>query len=734
MSEKISQLTASTGAVLTDLTETSQVAGMSFNTVKTTESQRLTLFNSLLSGATVYTHSTTPLVLTNPLPTVLNITLTSASTVQLPAINAQIPAWKGRNFFIYNGGSLSSNAPFQVVAQDGSTVISPRIEIGQMVLFFVQDDSTANGTYISTLIPNNYITRRIVNGGNFGTDIPISQFLYNVIEASSPSAFTASTIGVNNVNTGSNFFLKNNSTGAVTFTPTSPQTIDGAAVLTLNPNESAWILVGSTQFETISWSKVNTQGVANERITSLASDGFTLADVNLITGCGTISFTHSGAATCNIPLNATIPIPIGAKIRVYNATVALTFTVTAGVTVTPFLPSVVTGFYSYEFEKINTDIWLVTNYISSSTITIPALTGDVTTTGTTNVTTLATVATPGVIGTSQQFPQITVNAKGLITSYTNLYPAVSTRNSSLASETIASTDQNGMIVMGHSGGGTVTINSSILPVGSFFSVYNDFVKTAASVTVAAGAGVSILPANPTITSAYGLTLFQTDVDKWRIISCDQNNAKFTGGTVDNMAIGGATPSTAIFTTLRASSGINNTTIGATTPSTGAFTTLSASSGLDSTVIGGVTPSTVAATTMTATSILFGGSNQTSLSVCEFGSYATTFTWGSATSASVTINFFRIGRLVVIMVPSFSITNSSPQVSTVNANTNAATRLIPSATQIVAQDYQNPSGTIPGVGRYVFSSLGTIIIQGVNGTNISSSVGFVSEPTSFTFFV
>lgn len=207
-----------------------------------------------LNSAQSITHSDTALILTNPLNSITKITLNNADTVRLPAINNQSPAYKGKTFIIFNGGDISTDAPFQIVAQDGTTIIAPRVEIGEIAELYCLDDSTANGTFITSVYSaEGSITRRIINGGNVGTDIPVSFIQNCVIETSSAAAFTASAGGTNGINEGISFTIKNNSANNyATFQPTAPNTVDGSTVLILAPNEAAKILWNGVRFETIS--------------------------------------------------------------------------------------------------------------------------------------------------------------------------------------------------------------------------------------------------------------------------------------------------------------------------------------------------------------------------------------------------------------------------------------------------------------------------------------------------
>jgi hypothetical protein len=213
-----------------------------------------------LFNANTVSHSDSTLVLTNPLANLQIINLTNADTVQLPAINGQVPAWKGRAITVVNNGNPDSSSPFQIVAQDGATVIVPRLEIGESADLYVTDDSTANGIFICTIYSNERIVRRIINGGNIGTDIPVYLINNVVIETDTTADFTASEGGTNGITEGINWIFKNNSANALlTFTP-SADTIDGAASLTLNPGESAHILWNSVQFETIALSRMSPGG------------------------------------------------------------------------------------------------------------------------------------------------------------------------------------------------------------------------------------------------------------------------------------------------------------------------------------------------------------------------------------------------------------------------------------------------------------------------------------------
>ncbi len=209
---------------------------------------------ALLNSANVVTHANSTLVLTNPLADLQVITLNNADTVKLPDLSAQTPPWNGRSIRFKNAGTLGSDSAFKIVAHDGSTIVYQQVEIGQTVDISVKDDTSVNG-FVSNLIPNGYITRRIINGGNLGTDIPLWQFFNTVLETSLASNFTASLIGTNGIVSGVPWWFKNNSNGNLTFTPTSPNTIDGQPFLTLLPGEGAQGLCNGVQFETISLSQ-----------------------------------------------------------------------------------------------------------------------------------------------------------------------------------------------------------------------------------------------------------------------------------------------------------------------------------------------------------------------------------------------------------------------------------------------------------------------------------------------
>lgn len=127
-------------------------------------------------------------------------------------------------------------------------------------------------------------------------------------------------------------------------------------------------------------------------------------------------------------------------------------------------------------------------------------------------------------------------------------------------------------------------------------------------------------------------------------------------------------------------------------------------------------------------------NQTNLSVYEFGSYTSTFTWGTATSGTITIQFWRIGRSVTVFVPSFTITNSSTQTSQqCVANTNAPARLQPAAAIIVNTTLQNPTGTVVAT-RNVILTTGQILFQGPLAATITGAGNLSLDQTTFSYYV
>ena len=476
-------------------------SGTFFNTNLLSVASYLSLY---FFNASTFSASGTPLQLENPLPAVISIVLTSASQVSLPAMNAQVPPTKGRSYLIYNGGNPSTDSPFEITAQDTTTVVLPRLEIGETALLSVLDDSTANGTWLAEVIPDYYIETRIINGGNIGTTIAIDLVLGNVLETSTAAAFTASSIGTNGIVLGLNWWFKNNSSGNLTFTPNSPNLIDGNASLTLLPNQSAQIVCDGAKFSTISLSQ----------------------DYNL--------------------------------------------------------------------------------------------------------------------------------------------------------GTMATQNANAVAITGGNINGTV-IGGSTPAAGSF-------------TTLQATSGI------------------------------------------DSTAIGATTASTGEFTTLVATSGINSTVIGGSTPAAGTFTTLAATGGLDTTVIGANTAENGTFLNIAGSQITFSGSNESALSIYEFGSYTSTFTWGSATSGTITINFWRIGRSVTVFVPTFTITNSSTQTGQqCLANTNAPARLQPSAAIVINTTIQNPTGTVVA-SRNVILSTGQIAYQGPLAALITGTGNLSLDQCTFNYFV
>jgi hypothetical protein len=201
--------------------------------------------NAATNNANVVTHDATPLVLTQPLANVQVITLTNTATLQLPAMNGQTPSWKGRYVLVCNNatGATTNATEFNVLAQDGSTVIYPILLFGQSVLLHCTDDSTANGTWTTAALFNG----RYRTTSSSGTAIDIT-YNNSVLRATgTDAAFTAPTIGTADMVYGFNFWLVNTSTTNTTFTPTASNLINGKAYLSLAPTEAAFIFcTGST--------------------------------------------------------------------------------------------------------------------------------------------------------------------------------------------------------------------------------------------------------------------------------------------------------------------------------------------------------------------------------------------------------------------------------------------------------------------------------------------------------
>lgn len=318
MAEKISQMTPVSAAQLTDLKEVTQ-SGATFSE---SNQQLLTLFTSNFYNANVVTHDLTALQLTNPLANIQVITMTNNGTVKLPVMNGQTPAWKGRSILIFNNGdqNVTGATEFNIYAQDGTTLLYGTLQYQKGVFLHCTDDSTSNGTFTVTPIPNLRFRRFIQEGGAID-----STFLGCICEATlSNDAYTAPLIGTVGMYTGFNFILKNNSSTNITFTPTSPNTIDGLSVLTLAPQEAAWIVCNGSAWETISINR------------SLSGIGSSFFNANVVTHDATPlqltqplatvqSITLTNTGTLKLPtMNGQTPGWKGRGIVVFNSATAVT--------------------------------------------------------------------------------------------------------------------------------------------------------------------------------------------------------------------------------------------------------------------------------------------------------------------------------------------------------------------------------------------------------------------------
>lgn len=194
----------------------------------------------------------------------LNITLPPANQVG----NGTTVIWR----------NLGANA-FTLVDQNNNTVLS--IASGQVWAVYLQDDSTVQGTWsefqfsttsssatpgplaglglvaiTTTLNQSHPVVSTAVNG-------------YTVTAADRAEVLSwTSGAGVINLTAsatlGNNFFLmlRNNGTGVLVVTPTSPDLIDNGATLSLNPTDSCFIVCSGAGFNSVGLGRSSSSNVS----------------------------------------------------------------------------------------------------------------------------------------------------------------------------------------------------------------------------------------------------------------------------------------------------------------------------------------------------------------------------------------------------------------------------------------------------------------------------------------
>ena len=239
-------------------------------------------------------------------------------------------------------GSLGTDILFRnlgvndFVITDAIGGASVTVGVGKAVYFYLTDNTSTAGTWgnVAFGVGTSYADAATLAGAGLTTvngQLATTQNLVNV--TTSPvinNASRASTFVWNNgagtftlpatatLSTGWFIGFRNNGTGALAITPTSPATINGAPTITTNPGDSGFVFYDSSSnnFVTVGW-------VTSANVTFTAAtydvDAIVLNTLNLVSYAPIIQTYIAQSGTRTVDLAVTLP-PITQIYVLVNAT------------------------------------------------------------------------------------------------------------------------------------------------------------------------------------------------------------------------------------------------------------------------------------------------------------------------------------------------------------------------------------------------------------------------------
>lgn len=242
------------------------------------------------------------------------------------------------------------------------------------------------------------------------------------------------------------------------------------------------------------------------------------------------------------------------------------------------------------------------------------------------------------------------------------------------------------------------------------------------------------------------------LDVFPRVSVNQiQNLNLTGGSLDNAPIGANTPNEGHFTTLDtttpigvASGGTGNGTFNEFCVIVGGDGTASlqeTNEGATGTVLVGITEDIPAFSpdplvdSITLQGSAVSGYLPTALDFYEeYTDSAVTFTWGALNATNLTIKVARIGRTIIVTVPSFSISGAAQNSTIVSSALPARFRppnLTPDTDITFASICTVDASVV--ITRCLYRENGTVLFQSSTGGNISGS-SFTVASISFSFCI
>jgi hypothetical protein len=270
-----------------------------------------------------------------------------ACVLQMPsAANTSL----GEKVLMFNAGAQS----FTVTDNSGNTIVS--ISPGVAMYLALTNNTTAAGTWLTFQFGagTSAASAAALAGAGLGPNGPFLQQIMQVFTIN--SNYTASAADRDNLINwtggsgtltlpsaplvGNNFYIqvRNSGSGALTITPNSPDTINGASSATFNIADSAFLVSDGTNWFTIGLGTINTN-IFNFQIVSLAGQSGTYVLPSNLQNKVAYRFTGALAGTTNIQVPNTVQqywvdnqttggtLGIGTSAQIIGAT---QFTLTAG--------------------------------------------------------------------------------------------------------------------------------------------------------------------------------------------------------------------------------------------------------------------------------------------------------------------------------------------------------------------------------------------------------------------
>jgi hypothetical protein len=278
----------------------------------------------------------------------------------IPSISTTLPAGLTITGYLKAANNLS----------DVSSVSTARTNLGlnSMALQPSNSVSITGGSIAPTTLNFNFVYANV--SGNANLVVTDNNVLF---EMTAPNIGISDVLGLSAFTNGFQFIIKNTSTGNVTFTPKSGDTIDGQSVLTLLPTQSVLIAKLSAEWGACSiylsdaaGGVTSIIGTANQVIASAS------------TGAITLSLPQSIATTSNVTFNS-ITLPNGGHLLDPNGNVYLTFNATVSAINNVAVSNSITGVAPLlQAEGIDTNVALALSgqgtggiYLMSGSNTVP---------------------------------------------------------------------------------------------------------------------------------------------------------------------------------------------------------------------------------------------------------------------------------------------------------------------------------------------------------------------------